>query len=92
MCRVCGKSVVIGQGFKFFYVRICVIFHPIRGLINELYTVGPNFKAANNFLWPFKLSNPSGGFSSKTKLLHFLEGGEAGARGEEINKLVKKMI
>lgn len=61
-------------------------------LINELYTVGPNFKKANNFLWPFKLSNPSGGFSSKTKMLHFMEGGEAGARGEEINKLVKRMI
>lgn len=61
-------------------------------LINEIYTVGPNFKKANNFLWPFKLSNPTGGFSSKTKLLHFLEGGESGARGEEINKLVKRMI
>jgi large subunit ribosomal protein L7e len=61
-------------------------------LINEIYTVGPNFKKANNFLWPFKLSNPKGGFSNKTKLLHFLEGGEAGARGEEINKLVKRMM
>lgn len=61
-------------------------------LINEIYTVGPNFKQANNFLWPFKLSNPKGGFSRKTKLLHFMEGGESGARGEEINKLVMKMI
>jgi large subunit ribosomal protein L7e len=61
-------------------------------LLNEIYTVGPNFKQANNFLWPFKLSSPKGGFSSKTKLLHFLEGGEAGARAEEINPLVKKMI
>jgi large subunit ribosomal protein L7e len=61
-------------------------------LIHEIVTCGPHFKQANNFLWPFKLSNPSGGFSSKTKLLHFMEGGEAGARGEEINKLVKRMI
>ena len=61
-------------------------------LVHEIYSVGPNFKQANNFLWPFKLSNPKGGFSRKTKLLHFMEGGEAGARGEEINKLVKKMI
>jgi large subunit ribosomal protein L7e len=61
-------------------------------LVHEIITVGPNFKQANNFLWPFKLSSPVGGFSSKTKLLHFLEGGEAGARGEEINKLVKKML
>jgi len=61
-------------------------------LIHELVTVGPHFKQANNFLWPFKLSCPLGGFSRKTKLLHFLEGGEAGARGEEINKLVKRMM
>ncbi len=64
----------------------------VDDLIHEIYTVGPNFKAANNFLWTFKLSSPSGGFSSKTKLLHFMEGGEAGARGDEINKLVAKMI
>ena len=61
-------------------------------LIHEIVTVGPNFKQANNFIWPFKLSSPLGGFSRKTKLLHFLEGGEAGNRGEEINKLVKKML
>eukprot|EP00339_Tiarina_fusa_P010729 CAMPEP_0117041368 /NCGR_PEP_ID=MMETSP0472-20121206/28898_1 /TAXON_ID=693140 ORGANISM="Tiarina fusus, Strain LIS" /NCGR_SAMPLE_ID=MMETSP0472 /ASSEMBLY_ACC=CAM_ASM_000603 /LENGTH=238 /DNA_ID=CAMNT_0004752367 /DNA_START=46 /DNA_END=762 /DNA_ORIENTATION=- len=61
-------------------------------LIHEIFTVGPNFKKANNFLWPFKLSNPKGGFSSKTKLLHFMEGGEAGARGEQINQFVLKML
>lgn len=61
-------------------------------LVHEIVSVGPNFKKANNFLWPFKLSNPKGGFSNKTKMLHFMEGGEAGARGEEINKLVKRMM
>ena len=61
-------------------------------LVHEIYTVGPKFKQANNFLWPFKLSSPKGGFSSRTKLLHFMEGGEAGDRGTEINKLVQKMI
>lgn len=64
----------------------------VADLINEIVTVGPHFKQANNFLWPFKLSSPVGGFSSKTKLIHFMEGGEAGARGEEINKLVKRML
>merc|ERR1711956_11041 len=64
----------------------------VADLIHEIVTVGPNFKYANNFLWPFKLTSPRGGFSSKTKLLHFMEGGEAGSRGEEINKLVKRMI
>jgi large subunit ribosomal protein L7e len=61
-------------------------------LIHELVTVGPNFKKANNFLWPFKLSNPTGGFSRKTKMLHFMEGGESGSRGEEINAFIKKML
>jgi len=61
-------------------------------LIHELVTVGPNFKKANNFLWPFKLNNPVGGFSSKTKMLHFMEGGESGSRGEEINAFIKKML
>ncbi|KAF8374743.1 hypothetical protein PRIPAC_81172 [Pristionchus pacificus] len=27
-------------------------------LVHEIFSVGPNFKKANNFLWPFKLSNP----------------------------------
>lgn len=81
-----SENAVIEEGLKGTDIR-CV-----ADLIHEIYTVGPNFKRANNFLWPFKLSSPNGGFSSKTKLLHFLEGGEAGARGEEINKLVKRMI
>ena len=62
----------------------------VEDLIHEIYTAGPAFKQASNFLWPFKLSSPTGGFSSK--LLHFCEGGDAGARGEKINTLIKKMI
>jgi len=61
-------------------------------LIHELVTCGPHFKQANNFLWPFKLSSPTGGFSRKTKMLHYLEGGESGNRGEEINKMLRKML
>jgi large subunit ribosomal protein L7e len=61
-------------------------------LIHEIITCGPEFKEANNFLWPFKLSAPLGGFSNKTKLLHYLEGGEAGARGEQINKFIQKLL
>lgn len=29
----------------------------IEDLIHEIYTVGPAFKQASNFLWPFKLSS-----------------------------------
>jgi len=61
----------------------------IEDLIHEIYTCGPHFKQANNFLWPFKLSSPLGGLSKKGK--HFTEGGDFGNREEEINKLVRRM-
>jgi len=62
----------------------------IEDLIHEIHTCGPAFKEANNFLWPFKLSNPNGGWNNKG--IHFTEGGDAGNREELINKLVAKMI
>lgn len=62
----------------------------IEDLIHEVFTVGPNFKAASNFLWPFQLSSPNGGYTKK--LLHFAEGGDAGNRGEEINKFIKQTL
>lgn len=62
----------------------------VEDLVHEIYTVGDNFKAANNFLWPFKLSSPTGGFSKK--LLHYNEGGEAGNRESKINGLIAKML
>ena len=63
----------------------------VEDVIHEIFTVGPNFKAANNFLWPFKLTSPRGGFIGK-KLNHFNEGGACGQQGDKINKLVKKML
>ena len=61
----------------------------VEDLIHEIATVGPNFKQANNFLWPFKLSSPLGGYIKKR--IHLNEGGDAGNRAEEINALVKRM-
>jgi len=63
--------------------------HCMEDVIHELYTCGPNFKKVNNFLWPFKLSSPNGGFSKKR--IHFAEGGDAGDREHYINRLVRKM-
>jgi len=62
----------------------------IEDLIHEIFTVGPNFKEVNNFLWPFKLSAPLGGYN-KHKKTHFSEGGDHGNREEEINALVRRM-
>jgi len=62
----------------------------IEDLIHEIFTVGPHFKECNNFLWPFKLSAPLGGYT-KHKKIHFSEGGDHGNREEEINPLVRRM-
>jgi len=63
--------------------------HCVEDIIHELYTCGPNFKKVNNFLWPFKLSSPTGGFAKKR--VHFVEGGDAGDREHYINRLIRKM-
>ncbi|KAK4200508.1 putative cytosolic 60S ribosomal protein Rpl7 [Triangularia verruculosa] len=62
----------------------------IEDLIHEIVTVGPNFKQAANFLWPFKLSNPNGGFRPR-KFKHFIQGGDIGNREEHINALIRQM-
>jgi large subunit ribosomal protein L7e len=62
----------------------------VEDLIHEIFTVGPHFKEAANFLWPFKLSSPNGGYKHKGK--HYTEGGDHGNREEQINKLVRRML
>jgi len=61
----------------------------IEDLIHEILTVGTHFKEVNNFLWPFKLSSPLGGYEYKGS--HFAEGGDCGNREELINNLVRSM-
>ncbi|PFX26687.1 60S ribosomal protein L7-like [Stylophora pistillata] len=61
----------------------------VEDLIHEIYSVGEHFKEANNFLWPFKLSSPKGGFRKMTT--HFVEGGDHGNREDKINQLIRKM-
>jgi len=60
-------------------------------LIHEIYTVGPAFKQASNFLWPFKLSSPRGGFVCKRHGFHEMKGGDWGNREELINELISRM-
>ncbi|PSR96238.1 60S ribosomal protein like [Actinidia chinensis var. chinensis] len=61
----------------------------IEDLIHEIMTVGPHFKEANNFLWPFKLKAPLGGLKKKRN--HYVEGGDAGNREDYINELIRRM-
>jgi len=62
----------------------------VEDLIHEIYTVGPHFKECSNFLWPFKLSSPNGGYTKKGP--HYTEGGDSGNREEQINQLVRRML
>jgi len=62
----------------------------VEDLIHEVLTVGPHFKQANKFLWPFKLSAPTGGWT-KT-LNHYNEGGDSGNREDKINELAHRMV
>ena len=62
----------------------------VEDVVHEIVTAGDNFKATTNFLWPFKLNTPNGGWKKKTN--HFTEGGDYGNREALINKLVQRMI
>ncbi|EJD02429.1 60S ribosomal protein L7 [Fomitiporia mediterranea MF3/22] len=62
----------------------------VEDLVHEIATAGPHFKQAANFLWPFKLSNPTGGWRER-KFRHFVEGGDHGNRESNINKLIRQM-
>jgi large subunit ribosomal protein L7e len=62
----------------------------VEDLVHEIFTTGPNFKQASNFLWPFKLSNPTGGWRTR-KFKHYVQGGDFGDRETNINKLIRQM-
>ncbi|XP_063407203.1 large ribosomal subunit protein uL30-like isoform X1 [Mytilus trossulus] len=62
----------------------------MEDLIHEIVTVGPSFKQASNFLWPFKLNTPNGGW--RRKYNHFNDGGDFGCREDQINPLLRKMV
>lgn len=62
----------------------------VEDLINEINTVGPHFKEANNFLWPFKLNSPRKGFAEKRHPYH--NGGVWGNREVQINELIHRML
>ena len=62
----------------------------MEDLVHEIFTVGPKFKEANSFLWPFKLRPAKGGQAKKRK--GFNEGGQSGNREHLMNQLIAKML
>merc|ERR1712054_259505 len=62
----------------------------MEDLVHEIFTVGPHFREANNFLWPFKLRPAKGGQPKKRK--GYCEGGQAGNREENMNRLIQRML
>lgn len=63
----------------------------VEDLINEIWSFGPHFKEANNFLWPFKLNSPKGGLISKRH--QFMDKrGDQGPRDVFINQLIQQMF
>ena len=63
----------------------------MEDVIHEIQTVGPHFKQVTNFLWPFKLSAPRGGFRCKRHGHGEQRGVDWGNREEKINELIARM-
>ncbi|XP_012733727.1 60S ribosomal protein L7-like 1 [Fundulus heteroclitus] len=59
----------------------------LEDLIHEIYSVGKNFRAANNFLLPFKLSVARHAARDKAGLLKDL--GNPGFRATDINSIIR---
>lgn len=62
----------------------------VEDLVYHIYTGGASFKKVNNFLWPFKLNTPTGGWRKKNN--HYVEGGDFGNREDKINELIQRMV
>ncbi|KAF7654470.1 hypothetical protein LDENG_00069010 [Lucifuga dentata] len=61
----------------------------LEDLIHEIYSVGKNFRPANNFLIPFRLSVARHAARDKAGLLKDL--GNPGFRGTDINSIIRQL-
>ncbi|KAF3702558.1 60S ribosomal protein L7-like 1 [Channa argus] len=80
------------------FIEQHMVCNPINGkhgiicledLIHEIYAVGKGFRAANNFLLPFKLSVARHAARDKAGLLKDL--GNPGFRGVDINSIIRQL-
>lgn len=62
----------------------------MEDVVTKLTTCAENFKEVNNFVWPFKLNTPKGGYRTKSKT--YLNGGDNGNRDVLINEMVRNMV
>jgi 60S ribosomal protein uL30 len=62
----------------------------IEDLVHEIVTGGENFEYCCQFLCPFRLNNPPGGWKRTSKSA--AAGGEYGNRGDRINELLSKIV
>jgi large subunit ribosomal protein L7e len=62
----------------------------LEDLVHEIVTVGGHFREATDFLWPFKLSKPPGGWNKKPKASPDSEN-DSSSRGNFIDELVAKI-
>jgi len=63
----------------------------VEDMVHQIFTVGKNFRQVSNFLWPFKLNCPRGGYRGR-KRRHFNEGGSYGNWEHHIDKMVTRML
>jgi len=63
----------------------------VEDMVHQIYTVGPHFRAVSNFLWPFKLNCPRGGYRGR-KRRHYNEGGSYGNWERHIDNMVMRML
>ncbi|MEQ2185187.1 hypothetical protein GOODEAATRI_015634, partial [Goodea atripinnis] len=59
----------------------------LEDLIHEIYSVGKSFRAANNFLLPFRLSVPRHAARDKAGLMKDL--GNPGFRATDVNSIIR---
>jgi len=63
----------------------------VEDMVHEIFTVGPGFRSVTNFLWPFKLNCPRGGYRNR-KRRHYNEGGSYGNWEYHINNMIMRML
>jgi len=63
----------------------------VEDMVHQIFTVGPYFRQVTNFLWPFKLNCPRGGYRGR-KRRHYNEGGSYGNWEHHINNMMMRML